>query len=144
MPQLTELDPDECLSLLRAGWFGRFAVQTDEGPLIVPVNYVVRGALVVASIAAQGVLARYGDRAPLSFEVDVVDDERWHGWSVIARGEGLVTQEPQPSLGLAPRPWADGDRPYELHLSWTSLTGRRLGTGWNTLSALRTRRVMVP
>ena len=144
MPQLTELAPDECLSLLRAGWFGRFAVQTDDGPLIVPVNYVVRGASVVASIAPQGILARYGDGARISFEVDLVDDERWHGWSVIARGVGLVIQAPQPSQGLAPRPWADGDRPLELHLPWSELTGRRIGAGWNLLSSLRTRRMVAP
>ena len=144
MPQLTELTPDECLTLLRAGWFGRFAVQTDDGPLIVPVNYVVRGESIVANIARVGALAEYGDHAPVSFEVDFVDDERWHGWSVIARGEGLVQRAPQPSHGLAPRSWAEGDRPYELHLPWTQLTGRRLGTGWNMLAALRTQRVMGP
>jgi len=141
MPQLSELDQHECLTLLRAGWFGRFAVQTDQGPLIVPVNYVVRDDTVVARIAPLGVLARHGDQAPVSFEVDLVDDERWQGWSVIARGRGVVVPAAQSSGGPNARPWAAGDRSHELHLTWTELSGRRIGTGWDMLAALRTKRV---
>jgi uncharacterized protein len=129
MPQIIELDQRECLSLLRAGSFGRFGLQTEEGPLVVPVNYVVRDDTVAVQTSPLGVLATYGHGATVAFEVDQVDEELWHGWSVVARGQGRLVHGSPPGGPARARPWADGDRSSEFQLTWSELTGRRIGTG---------------
>ena len=130
MPVLRELDRAECERLLRRGTIGRLALCSRGGPDIVPVNYVVDGDSVVVRTTPDGLLARHGDGQRLALEVDLVDHERWHGWSVVARGTGELVAAPSSGVLGAPRPrpWADGDRTAELRLRWTELTGRSLGT----------------
>lgn len=128
MPQIIELEQRECLSLLRAGFFGRFGLQTEDGPLVVPVNYVVREDTVVVQTSPLGVLATYGDGCAVAFEVDQVDEEHWHGWSVVARGQARLVHASPPGGPAKARPWADGDRSCELQLRWSELTGRRIGS----------------
>jgi hypothetical protein len=135
MPQISELEERECLSLLRAGSFGRFGVQTKHGPLVLPVNYVVRDDTIVVQTSPLGVLATYGDGATVAFEVDQVDEERWHGWSVVARGQARLVHGLPPGGPAKARPWADGDRSSELQLTWSELTGRRVGTARDVTSA---------
>jgi nitroimidazol reductase NimA-like FMN-containing flavoprotein (pyridoxamine 5'-phosphate oxidase superfamily) len=144
MPSLTELEPEVCLRLLRRGTFGRFAVVTPRGPDVVPVNYTVRDGVVVTRTSPDGTLARYGDGVPLAFQVDLVDHERWHGWSVVARGTGVVVTAPvEGGQGVATaRSWADGDRSCELQLAWTELSGRQVGIGWDPEAAMYNRQVL--
>jgi hypothetical protein len=130
MPALHDLDPEDCERLLRRGTFGRVGLWTPTGPMILPVNYAVSDDAVVIRTSAQGTLARYGHERQLVFEVDLVEEERWRGWSVLAHGRGLLDPDPPPRpLGERARPWAEGDRTAELRLVWTELTGRRVGTG---------------
>jgi hypothetical protein len=141
VPVLRELDPAECERLLRRGTFGRVVLVTPRGPDVVPVNYTVVGDAVVVRTAPDGTLARHADGSPVAFEVDVADDVRWQGWSVVARGVGrLVTDPPVGPDRARVRPWADGDRSAELHLRWTELTGRQVGVAWDTAGALFARR----
>ena len=142
MPVLRELERAECERLLRRGTFGRVGLVSDRGPEIVPVNYAVHDDTVVVRTSPAGLLSRYGDGRPLAFEVDVVDDERWQGWSVVARGVGeLVVDAPDPDAGRPRvRSWADGDRSSELRIPWTELTGRQVGVAWDTEAALWSRR----
>ena len=129
MPALHDLDPAECERLLRRGRFGRVGLSTPDGMLILPVNYAVHEDAVVIRIPVDGALARHGHDQDLVFEVDAVDEERWTGWSVLARGRGELVRDPGPrQLGERARPWADGVRDAELRLAWTELTGRRVGT----------------
>jgi uncharacterized protein len=130
MPDLHELDVDECERLLRSQRFGRLGLQTPTGPTIVPVNYAVHDRSVVVRVAADGLVARFAHGSRLVFEVDVVDHERWSGWSVTVEGVGELravdtAEERVPSA--RPRPWADGARDVELRLGWTDLRGRRVG-----------------
>jgi hypothetical protein len=143
MPVLTELTTAQCERLLRRGTFGRVGVVTSRGPEIVPVNYAVRGDAVVAHISPGSTLARHGDGTQLVFEVDLVDEERWHGWSVVARGTGsIVSDAPVDPRGPAsPRPWADGDRSCELRIAWTELSGRKVGAGWDAEAAMYSTRM---
>jgi nitroimidazol reductase NimA-like FMN-containing flavoprotein (pyridoxamine 5'-phosphate oxidase superfamily) len=130
MPELVEMDPDECQRLLRRGTVGRVALVTPRGPEIVPVNYTVLDDAVVVRTTRDGFLARHADGRAVAFEVDLLDHERWQGWSVVARGVGEVVHDPERGAPdrLRLRPWADGDRSSELWLAWTELTGRRLGS----------------
>jgi hypothetical protein len=143
MPELCELEPAASERLLRRGTFGRFGIATPAGPEIIPVNYAVRGAAVVARIAENGVLARYADGAPIVFEVDLVDETRWQGWSVVARGVGEVVRRATTTVrdDQDPRPWAAGARTSEMVLAWTELTGRRVGVGWDLEAGMYSTRV---
>src|SRR4051794_32685969 len=98
VPVLQELERDECERLLRRGTFGRVVLVSPRGPEIVPVNYAVDRAAVIVRTSPSGLLARYGHGHPLAFEVDVIDHERWHGWSVVARGVGELVRD-APSAG---------------------------------------------
>jgi len=138
MPSLIELTVDECERLLRRGTFGRMVLSTPHGNQIVPVNYAVHENTLVVHTSPDGLLGRYADGAELVFEVDLVDDERWHGWSVVARGRGRVSSDYRAVPPV--RPWADGDRGCEVQLSWDGLTGRKLGAGWDPTEAMYSRR----
>jgi len=144
MPVLRELAPSQCERLLRRGSFGRVVLATETGPEIVPVNYAVRDDAVVIGTSPAGLLARYADGRRIAFEVDHVDESRWHGWSVVAHGVGeIVGAADLPASGhVHARPWADGDRSCELRLAWTSLTGRRVGDGWDLEATMYSRRAL--
>lgn len=141
MAAITRLTYSECESLLRAGVFGRLAITTPHGPDIVPLNYRVVDGAVLACTAADTPAARWAGGNQVAFEVDLVDHERWRGWSVVAKGpaEVLAEEELTALPAYRPRPWADGDRHVWLRLRWTGLSGRQVGTGWDALSAMPTR-----
>ena len=92
--------------------------------------------------ALEGSSRGHGHGAELVFEVDLIDHDRWHGWSVVARGSGVVVHDAQDAgVGRPPvRPWAAGDRTSELRLAWTELTGRQVGAAWDAESAMYSRR----
>jgi nitroimidazol reductase NimA-like FMN-containing flavoprotein (pyridoxamine 5'-phosphate oxidase superfamily) len=142
MPTLSVLTIGECERLLRRGTFGRVVLATPHGPDIFPVNYAAQGDEVVVRVSPDSQLARFGDGAELLFEVDLVDEERWHGWSVVARGRGQVVAEPGADAGPTARPWVDGDRHCEIRLRWDQLTGRKVGLGWDAEAAQYSLRVM--
>lgn len=141
MTEAAVLPDDECDRLLRAGTFGRLAFTTPGGPEIVPVNYRVVADAIVVRTAAGTLLARWAHEAQVTFEVDLVNHERWVGWSVIARGvasiEGPDVQH-DPHRG-GPRPWADGERGIVVRLPWTTISGRQLGRGWDALASMPAR-----
>jgi hypothetical protein len=142
MPALIELSVAECERLLRRGTFGRVVLSTPSGNHIVPVNYAVHEATVVVRTSAEGVLAQYADGAELLFEVDLVDEERWNGWSVIARGRGRV-ENVGPGPGTVPvRPWAAGDRSCEVRLTWERVSGRKVGAAWDAEAAMYSKRAV--
>ena len=144
MPALIELTSDACERLVRRGSFGRIALSTPRGYDIVPVNYALDEATVVVHTSPDGILARYAGGAELLFEVDLVDHERWHGWSVVAWGRGRVVSQGA-VLQAVPdgvRPWPDGDRSCELRLTWDELSGRKVGAAWDGEAAMYSRRAV--
>jgi hypothetical protein len=138
MPVMRELEPAVCERLLRRATVGRVVVSTPRGPEIVPVNYAVDQDTIVIRTTPGGLLARYGDGAVVVFEIDALDHERWHGWSVVARGGGVVVHPPNNAAGRRTRvrPWAHGDRTSELRVTWSELTGRQVGAGWDVEAAV--------
>lgn len=145
MPEPLELSSEECLTLLRAGVVGRVALATPTGPEILPVNYSVVGDSIVMRTSPHGVLGRHGLNARIAFEIDQFDHEYKHGWSVVAHGTASPVDDPQDLEHIrskwAPRPWASGaSRNLYLRLSWTELTGRRLGSGWDLMGELNANR----
>lgn len=144
MAEIVELTYEECERLLRAGVFGRMVVNRPTGPEIVPVNYVAIDDAVLVRTSPGSLLDRYADRAALVFEVDDANYDRWHGWSVVARGRGRrispeqLTEAERRAPG--PPPWVTRAEESWIRLSWVTLTGRRLGDGWSPLAEMPVRR----
>jgi uncharacterized protein len=144
MAEILELPYDDCEALLRAGVLGRIGLSRPTGPEIVPVNYVVVGNAVLVRTSPGSLLDQWADGAALVFEVDGVNYERWHGWSVMARGRGerVSTAELTDDERRTPGPpaWVSRDDVSWIRLRWVTLTGRRLGAGWNPLAEMPIRR----
>ena len=146
MPEVEELSYAECRGLLAGGVFGRVAVCTANGPIILPVNYSVVEESVVFRTTPYGVIASHDWRMPMAFEVDHVDYGEQRGWSVLATGPGERVEDDD-ELDMIkrtwdPRPWASGARPLYVRLAWDRLTGRRLGSGWTRENEMPIRRTL--
>jgi nitroimidazol reductase NimA-like FMN-containing flavoprotein (pyridoxamine 5'-phosphate oxidase superfamily) len=131
MSTITELNVDECLSLLEQRQVGRIGLQTESGLQILPVNYVLQGETVVFRTLPYGVIANNADGAEVAFEVDTIYDDLRQGWSVLARGTAHRIADPGEVRMIreegGPEPWADGHRSLYFRIEWTDLTGRQVG-----------------
>jgi nitroimidazol reductase NimA-like FMN-containing flavoprotein (pyridoxamine 5'-phosphate oxidase superfamily) len=129
--QLMQLSAQECEHLLEGRKVARIAVCTQEGPHVVPVNYVVMGASLVVRTTPYSVLGTYGRDALVAVELDEIDERTETGWSVLVRGRAVPVVDPDEVAEIrsvwSEQPWAAGTRTLFLRLTWSELTGRRLG-----------------
>ena len=98
--RLVELSRDECLELLGAMSVGRIAYTTDDGPRVLPVNYVLEGDGVIFRTVPDGEVFRDALETTCAFEIDQIDEFYQSGWSVLAVG-GL---QPADRGGVRPPP----------------------------------------
>lgn len=129
--RLTELSAGECRGLMGSTSVGRIAFDDADGPVVLPVNYVMAGENVLFRTSPHNAIARYVDSAMVAFQVDEFDDFTQSGWSVLLRGKAsCVTPDELPSdEELRPFPWADGVRSLVIRITPSSVTGRRLLPG---------------
>ncbi|MBO1414500.1 pyridoxamine 5'-phosphate oxidase family protein [Streptomyces sp. FH025] len=130
-PLLLHLTEPQCWELLGTHGIGRIGLPVEPAPIVLPVNYAVDAGTVVYRTAAEGAAApRAG--APVSFQVDHIDDRRSRGWSVLMVGEAQHVGDPaeQERLAALPgaTPWAGGSRPLWVRIRPYKVTGRRIGT----------------
>ena len=124
--RLEELTDAECLEFLAHAHVGRLALADgDDGPLVVPVNYVVDGRAVVFRTAAGSKLARIHEGLPVSFQVDEIDHRTHAGWSVLVRGTAYEAAHWEVAH-LVVAPWAPGDRSHYVRVRADRISGRRL------------------
>ncbi|MEV6020196.1 MULTISPECIES: DUF1918 domain-containing protein [unclassified Streptomyces] len=129
-PQLRDLGPDECRTLLSTHGVGRVSVSAPDGhPAVVPVNYeVVDDA--IAFRTAPGSVTAAAAGAEVAFEVDHVDDALSRGWSVLVIGSADVVTDAEVADRLTRHahatPWAGGEREMWISIRPTRLTGRRI------------------
>ncbi|WP_229843749.1 helix-turn-helix domain-containing protein [Streptomyces chryseus] len=141
-PQSTELGVGECRRLLGTHGIGRVGVTTPDGPVILPVNYILlENAVAFRTVPGTPPAAAAGNR--IAFEVDRMDDDLSQGWSVLLVGVArAVTDSVQVSL-LNERahslPWAGGDRSLWITVVPTRITGRRIAARHAYLSSTITR-----
>ncbi len=132
MTSLVSLPVHECERLLRAAVFGRLGFSTPDGMEVIPVNYSVMGDAALVRTRPGSLLDRHADGTALLLEVDQVDHERWHGWSVVARGHGERIDEGQLTIAerCSPGPpsWVAG-REVWIRLRWYEISGRKIGAG---------------
>ena len=128
--QLKELSEDECLELLASKQVGRLAYVDRDGPLAVPVNYVLDQGTVLFRTSPHSALGRYA-RSGAALEVDDIDDYTQSGWSVLLRGpvEYVDPDDLPADAEGRPTPWPQGVRTLHVRIRPRSITGRRLLPG---------------
>ncbi|MEV6408340.1 pyridoxamine 5'-phosphate oxidase family protein [Streptomyces bobili] len=129
-PQLRDLGPEECRTLLASHGVGRIAVSAGAGrPAVVPVNYdVIDDAIVFRTAPGSTPAASVGEE--VAFEVDHMDEALSQGWSVLAVGPASVVTDPEAVRRLADHahttPWPGGEREMWVSVRPVHLTGRRI------------------
>ena len=127
--RVVEIDRVECRRLLDAKRVGRLGFVGEDGPVILPMNYLPSGDRIIVRTLAYGIAARSVIDQPVAFEVDEVDDFLQTGWSVLASGVARLLNPDQVEalrLGSAPEPWVEGPRTLFLSINCDRLTGRQL------------------
>lgn len=131
---LQEIPEEECYRLIAGQQVGRLGVNAEEQPLIFPVNFLMDGTQVVIRTDPGTKLAAAA-HAPVTFEVDAIDQQHRSGWSVLIRGraeevtgaERAALVERADAGGV--RSWAPGEHGHWLRLVAEHVTGRRLVPG---------------
>ena len=127
--RLVELDRAEAIELLTSKKVGRLGFLSEDGPQILPLNYVVIDEHVIIRTVAYGVVARGALDQRVAFEVDDVDDFLEAGWSVLVVGPAQLLSDAQLEQlrhGPAPQPWAEGPRSMFMSVRCHQVNGRRL------------------
>lgn len=127
--ELRRLTEPECWELLGTQGIGRIGLPGSSSPVVLPVNYVVDARTVAYRTAPAGAAAPE-EGAPVSFEVDHIDEHRHQGWSVLVLGEAHHVDSPdeEEHLSALPgaTPWAGGARPLWVRIRPANVTGRRI------------------
>ena len=128
---LQELSSRECFELLAQKVVGRVAYVNDDGPVVLPVNYVVdKGSILFRTSAASSLAAHVRD-GMVAFQVDEADEVTESGWSVLLRGRATFEHPTStgPSSHPRPSPWVQGSRNLVVRICPHVVTGRRLLAG---------------
>jgi nitroimidazol reductase NimA-like FMN-containing flavoprotein (pyridoxamine 5'-phosphate oxidase superfamily) len=126
---LRELNRRDCLDRLQGSGVGRVAVCTPDGPVIIPVNYVMDDETVVVRTAPYTLLAGHAwDQA--AFEIDDLDHDMRRGWSVLVVGQAAPVEDPD-EIAESQRlselmPWAPGSRNMFIRITPQRITGREV------------------
>ncbi len=128
MAQLVEIGESECWDLLRSHSISRVAWAGSDGPLVLPLNYVVHEGALWLRTSAHSTLSQEIDDAPVAILVDEFDADTQVGWSVQVRGTAQMhySSEEVPNPVRTLRTWAEGARPLWISVTPTSINGRRL------------------
>lgn len=129
---MSELDRQQCLTLLASERFGRLAVSGGRDvPVIRPVNYVFDdSSQSVAFRTAEGSKFHFLARnTQAAFEVDDIDASTRSGWSVIIVGVTEEVTAPADirrldALGL--ETWAPGEKSHWVRIRARTVSGRRI------------------
>ncbi|GAA0984316.1 pyridoxamine 5'-phosphate oxidase family protein [Nocardiopsis tropica] len=127
----TVLERQTCLNLLGTRDIGRvaFTIDGDAAPTVLPVNYALFNDTVVFRTTLAGTVMRYA-RGHAAFQVDLFDEERRDGWSVLASGRCRWVRDAEELAriprGRLPLPWAAGERDQVLKLVPGRVSGRRV------------------
>lgn len=135
------LSKQECWQRLEAGTVGRVAWGAADGPEVLPVTYAVHDGLIVFRTSAYGPLAELRLPRPVAFEIDELDVEGQHGWSVTARGPSRAATRPDELVELwahrEPTPWAAGSRTLFIIIVPHTVSGRSVSAPRDSVAAQR-------
>ncbi|MFD1120737.1 pyridoxamine 5'-phosphate oxidase family protein, partial [Sphaerisporangium aureirubrum] len=116
---------------------GRVGFALADGPVVLPVNYVIHEGAVVFRTSFGGAMdddlrtGAPGVEYKVAFEVDEVDPVGRTGWSVLLRGPvHHVDAEERERLGVPDvESWAGGERELFVRITPQEVTGRRIRRG---------------
>ena len=128
---LAVIDETEAWQLLDTTTVCRLAFASDEGILILPVNFLVHEKRIyVRTEPGSPIAALAGGRDDVAFEVDYHDDMNQSGWSVLVHAQAAEAEKDAAERAIASSrrlgPWAPGDRSLVIALTPRSITGRRV------------------
>jgi hypothetical protein len=128
--RMTPLTTTECFSLLADSVIGRVAYW-DDGPVVIPIAFIVDGDAIVFRTDGRSRLASVGIGSDLALEVDDVEPALRSGRSVLARGLGrrVVDDDRLDSYRRRLWAWAPGERDCFIRMPLSSVTGRRIIPG---------------
>ena len=127
----TVLERQTCFNLMKTRDIGRvaFTIGGDPAPTVLPVNYALVDEGIVFRSALAGTIMHHA-RGYASFQVDLLDEERREGWTVLASGRCEWIRDPDELAripqGRLPKPWAAGHRDQVLRINPGRLTGRQI------------------
>lgn len=126
---LRVLSPAECFELLEPGGIGRVGFTAAAGIMMLPVNFAVAGKTIVFRTARDTLLALYAN-APVSFQVDRLDEALQEGWSVLVHGRAHEVTDEREVKRLEDtthlEPWAGGARDVYIRIALARISGRRI------------------
>jgi hypothetical protein len=120
----------ECLRLLalaaKEDHIGRLAVTQEQSPLVIPLNFTYHEKGVLLRLGP-GRLSELLPGSMVSFEVDRVEPDQGHAWSVLIRGlASALTQSHTPSSAAdLPRPLVPNPGDVMFVIRTDVVTGRR-------------------
>lgn len=123
------LPRDECLRLLATKSIGRIGLTVGALPTVLPVNYRLIGDRIYFRTGNTERLRAATTCAVVAFEVDHIDEEHHHGWTVVVTGvtepiEHRDIVERLESIGVPQ--WAPIPQTRLVSLSTDVISGRRL------------------
>jgi nitroimidazol reductase NimA-like FMN-containing flavoprotein (pyridoxamine 5'-phosphate oxidase superfamily) len=131
-----ELSQDRCKELLASHTSGRVGWQASDGPLILPVTYAFYNGTVAFRTAPYGVLAELSRPTNVAFEIDEIDHDTGHGWSVLVRGRAKAVTQNFDLVTLWKMdkilPWASGTRNLFIEIEPRSISGRSVRAPYAT------------
>lgn len=127
--RLWDLPETEAWTLLETVTVGRLAWHSDEGLMVVPMNFAVVERSIWVRTSPYAGLARAHEASEVAFEVDRINEEHRAGWSVLVRGRCHHAKivHAQPSTGHVVDSWPEGRRSLYLTIEPTTVTAKRLG-----------------
>jgi nitroimidazol reductase NimA-like FMN-containing flavoprotein (pyridoxamine 5'-phosphate oxidase superfamily) len=127
---MSELSQAECYRRLETLDVGRVAVCGDEGPTIIPVNYLVDDTSIILRTAPYTTLADHA-LGPMAFEADQLEPALRYGWSIVVIGHAMPVEDVDESIMLRSSgrltAWAPGPRNLFIRLTPRRVTGREIG-----------------
>jgi nitroimidazol reductase NimA-like FMN-containing flavoprotein (pyridoxamine 5'-phosphate oxidase superfamily) len=123
---LRDMPRKECFEALASQQVGRVVFIDPDGPLALPVNYVIHDESVLIAISPESGLSHHLVGQQVAFEVDEIDEFNETGWSVLVRGQAAELTGESARAKQGPNPWADGDRSMVIRISPTQVSGRYL------------------
>jgi nitroimidazol reductase NimA-like FMN-containing flavoprotein (pyridoxamine 5'-phosphate oxidase superfamily) len=128
MVHLSDITEDECWALVEQSAVGRVAWSEADGPIVLPLNYVVHDGALWLRTSAHSSAAHEIDDDRVAILIDDLDPTTHVGWSVQIRGAARVhyhqSEVPEAVQGLTT--WAEGPRPLWIKVEPTSIYGKRL------------------
>jgi nitroimidazol reductase NimA-like FMN-containing flavoprotein (pyridoxamine 5'-phosphate oxidase superfamily) len=128
-PSVEAMSEEECLLLLGREPVGRLALTSGALPVVLPVNFALRGRTIVFASAPGLKLDAAHSGTVVCLEVDGFDVLSHTGWSVLATGRLAEITDPvrlEEAQRLPLSPWAVSDPLHYVQLGIELLSGRRI------------------